>query len=238
LYFYGARWYDPYLNRWIQPDTIVPESMQGVQAWDRFAYVNNAPTNGVDPSGHTMTQCGLDGQDCGASAAQVAYETQQYYYENCSNGYGGGCPTVKLLDENQALGIRVETTLLGRDLNIDTLYFAGNNELGIFITPGGQAGSAGGGITGGLLFSNNVQGRTSYRGPMATIFGGDAPVPPLGINIEVDFSIGTANSDGSIPETSYVGVGVLQPEIGIYSGAGYTLDVIGLFQSFVDLFRR
>ena len=26
IYFYGARWYDPYLNRWIQPDTIVPDS--------------------------------------------------------------------------------------------------------------------------------------------------------------------------------------------------------------------
>ncbi len=25
LYDYGARWYDPYLNRWLQPDTIVPE---------------------------------------------------------------------------------------------------------------------------------------------------------------------------------------------------------------------
>jgi RHS repeat-associated protein len=24
LYYYGARWYDPYLNRWIQPDTIIP----------------------------------------------------------------------------------------------------------------------------------------------------------------------------------------------------------------------
>ena len=25
LYFYNARYYDPYLNRWIQPDTIVPD---------------------------------------------------------------------------------------------------------------------------------------------------------------------------------------------------------------------
>ena len=37
LYFYKARWYDPYLNRWIQPDSIVPEKIQGVQAWDRYA---------------------------------------------------------------------------------------------------------------------------------------------------------------------------------------------------------
>jgi len=51
LYDYGARFYDPQLGRWIQPDTIVPGS-QGVQAWDRFAYVNNNPLKYTDPSGH------------------------------------------------------------------------------------------------------------------------------------------------------------------------------------------
>jgi RHS repeat-associated protein len=45
LYYYGARWYDPYLNRWTQPDTIVPEASQGTQAWDRYAYVNNNPVH-------------------------------------------------------------------------------------------------------------------------------------------------------------------------------------------------
>jgi RHS repeat-associated protein len=43
LYFYGARFYDPYLNRWIQPDSIVPEKIQGVQAWDRYAAMANNP---------------------------------------------------------------------------------------------------------------------------------------------------------------------------------------------------
>jgi RHS repeat-associated protein len=58
LYYYGARWYDSSLNRWTQPDTDVPES-QGVQAWDRYAYVNNSPTNYTDPSGHAI--CTDDG---------------------------------------------------------------------------------------------------------------------------------------------------------------------------------
>jgi RHS repeat-associated protein len=43
LYYYGARWYDSALGRWAQPDSIVPEAVQGTQAWDRFAYVNNNP---------------------------------------------------------------------------------------------------------------------------------------------------------------------------------------------------
>jgi len=52
LYYYGARWYDSALSRFVQADTIVPEQMQGVQAWDRYAYVNNNPLKYTDPSGH------------------------------------------------------------------------------------------------------------------------------------------------------------------------------------------
>ena len=49
---YGSRRYDPALGRFIQPDSIVPSATQGVQAWDRYAYVNNAPTRYTDPTGH------------------------------------------------------------------------------------------------------------------------------------------------------------------------------------------
>jgi RHS repeat-associated protein len=54
LYYYGARWYDSSLNRWTQPDTIVPLATQGVQAWDRYAYVNNNPVKYNDPMGHDV----------------------------------------------------------------------------------------------------------------------------------------------------------------------------------------
>ena len=48
---YNARFYSPYLNRWIQPDTIIPDQ-DDPQSWDRYAYVRNNPVNLVDPSGH------------------------------------------------------------------------------------------------------------------------------------------------------------------------------------------
>ena len=51
LYFYLARWYDPYLNQFVQPDTYVPES-QEAQAYDRYAYTYNNPLNYIDPDGH------------------------------------------------------------------------------------------------------------------------------------------------------------------------------------------
>jgi RHS repeat-associated protein len=51
LYFYGARWLDPALGRFVQPDTLVP-GMDNPQRWDRFGYVLNNPLRYTDPSGH------------------------------------------------------------------------------------------------------------------------------------------------------------------------------------------
>jgi hypothetical protein len=64
LYFYGARWYDSYLNRWAQPDSILPLASQGTQAYDRYAYVNNSPVNYTDPTGHMLDDgCRYEGCD-------------------------------------------------------------------------------------------------------------------------------------------------------------------------------
>ncbi|MEW5873220.1 MAG: RHS repeat-associated core domain-containing protein [Chloroflexota bacterium] len=54
LYYYGARWYDDSLGRFTQPDTIVPEASQGVQAWDRYLYTNANPVRHTDSSGHCI----------------------------------------------------------------------------------------------------------------------------------------------------------------------------------------
>ena len=51
LYDYGARFYSPYLNRWIQPDTIVPDP-KNPQTLNRYTYANNNPVKYTDPSGH------------------------------------------------------------------------------------------------------------------------------------------------------------------------------------------
>jgi len=42
LYYYGARWYDPALGRFVQPDTIVPNPGDA-KSFDRYAYVLNNP---------------------------------------------------------------------------------------------------------------------------------------------------------------------------------------------------
>lgn len=87
LYFYNARFYDPALGRFTQPDTIVPVASQGTQAWDRYAYANNNPLRYSDPSGHCIF--GIDTIVCVAVAgaalvAAVGYGAQ--VYNNYQNG--------------------------------------------------------------------------------------------------------------------------------------------------------
>jgi RHS repeat-associated protein len=49
LMFYQSRFYDPYLNHFVQADTIIPGGVQGL---DRYAGMNNNPIIYTDPTGH------------------------------------------------------------------------------------------------------------------------------------------------------------------------------------------
>jgi len=53
LMYYGARYYDAALGRFVQADTIVPEP-GNPQALNRYSYVLNNPLRYTDPSGHTV----------------------------------------------------------------------------------------------------------------------------------------------------------------------------------------
>ena len=51
LYYFKARWYDPHLGRFSQPDTNVPDRYHP-EGLDRYAYVVNNPILYTDSSGH------------------------------------------------------------------------------------------------------------------------------------------------------------------------------------------
>jgi RHS repeat-associated protein len=51
LYFYGARYYDSAIGRFLQPDTIVPEP-RNPQSLNRYSYANNNPVRYIDNNGH------------------------------------------------------------------------------------------------------------------------------------------------------------------------------------------
>ncbi len=53
LYDYRARYYDPALGRFVQPDTVVPNPADP-QSLNRFTYVRNNPLRFTDPTGHCV----------------------------------------------------------------------------------------------------------------------------------------------------------------------------------------
>jgi hypothetical protein len=53
---------DPYLNRFQQPDSVIPGAANP-QAFNRYSYVLNSPLNFADPSGNNP-ECGPDGIFC------------------------------------------------------------------------------------------------------------------------------------------------------------------------------
>jgi RHS repeat-associated protein len=53
LYYYGARYYDATMGRFISADTIIPNPANP-QAFNRYTYCLNNPLKYVDPSGRTV----------------------------------------------------------------------------------------------------------------------------------------------------------------------------------------
>jgi RHS repeat-associated protein len=62
LLFYHARWYDPYLNHFTQPDSIVSDQYNSLD-WNRYSYARNNPVRYTDPSGHSIWE-GDSGGEC------------------------------------------------------------------------------------------------------------------------------------------------------------------------------
>ena len=75
-----------YLNRWIQPDTIVPDPANP-QSLNRYSYVNNNPVKYTDPSGHRIANgCEYEGCTGGwdesandATPEELIAATEAYY---------------------------------------------------------------------------------------------------------------------------------------------------------------
>ncbi len=51
LYYYGSRYYDPAIGRFLSADTIIP-NIRDTQAFNRYSYVRNNPIIYTDPRGH------------------------------------------------------------------------------------------------------------------------------------------------------------------------------------------
>ncbi|WP_196139390.1 RHS repeat-associated core domain-containing protein [Aliikangiella sp. G2MR2-5] len=55
LYYYGARYYDPAIGRFIQADSLYDPGA-GIQGVNRYSYVANNPVKFNDPTGHSLAE--------------------------------------------------------------------------------------------------------------------------------------------------------------------------------------
>ncbi len=87
LDYYVARWYDPYLNHWIQPDSIIPDPSK-TQSFDRYAYVDNSPIIFNDPLGHDVGCAGREASECQGGINKLNNkQIQKKVYEKYKNLY-------------------------------------------------------------------------------------------------------------------------------------------------------
>ena len=57
LFIFSKLAVSPYINRFLQPDSIIPD-LSNPQSWNRYSYVTNRPVNFSDPTGHDY-DCGV-----------------------------------------------------------------------------------------------------------------------------------------------------------------------------------
>ncbi|MGH9182720.1 MAG: RHS repeat-associated core domain-containing protein, partial [Acidimicrobiales bacterium] len=86
LMYYGARYYDPTLARFISADTITPGG--GAIALNRYAYANNNPAVGTDPTGHACVR--IDYEGCTPTGRPVTSSSGSGKVKSASIGGGGG----------------------------------------------------------------------------------------------------------------------------------------------------
>jgi RHS repeat-associated protein len=76
-YWFGSRWYDPYLSQFTQPDSIIPDPYNPLD-WNRYAYARYNPARYKDPTGHWIESV--------FDIASIAYDI----YDISKNGLNWG----------------------------------------------------------------------------------------------------------------------------------------------------
>ncbi|HVU08862.1 MAG TPA: toxin TcdB middle/N-terminal domain-containing protein [Verrucomicrobiae bacterium] len=134
LYYYNARYYDPQLGRFTQPDDIIPD-LSNPQTYNRYAYCVNNPLRYTDPSGNDA----LDYLGGGVAGIRGSFALNDMAVRlGAQNGKNWG-------DYNQAaadLGIG-KTTTAG---NVSGIAAVGNTTAGAanaYLTGGQEIATAG-----------------------------------------------------------------------------------------------
>ncbi|MBF0593330.1 MAG: hypothetical protein HQL22_00010 [Candidatus Omnitrophica bacterium] len=214
LMYYGARYYNPKLGRFITPDTIV-QAPSNPQTLNRYTYCNNNPVNLIDSTGHDWWSRawsklgGFFTKGPGSSILQIVGVVAAPFTGGASlmltyigmaisgyNAYRAGREQFNAWLEGTAIGL-VVGGMVNSVLGASIASFYGGGLLGSTLagaTMGGISGAIAGGITAGVLGGNWAQGaRTggisgAAAGGAAGYSGAVARANTMSNNQKIDWS--------------------------------------------------
>jgi hypothetical protein len=161
----------PYLNRFLQPDTVIPDQ-SNPQSWNRFSYVLNQPINFNDPTGHVCEdpEKGEDARCFGSGTTRVGDRMVRG-----NNAELGKAKNLKKKDDSRAKD-PVQTAELVPTA-IPTIPMDVANSIGEPLEPGKYLTGYNGGGGGPASYSlNSVGGDGDCQGSVCTFGGGSVPL--------------------------------------------------------------
>jgi hypothetical protein len=114
----------PYINRFLQPDTIIPDQTNP-QSWNRYSYVTNRPVNANDPTGHMLDDdLQGDGSGCDEDCQEDIHQRNEEKKKK-SRYWSISRPSGSNLEINILAGISIEA--IGYDnepVTVGLLYYS------------------------------------------------------------------------------------------------------------------
>jgi len=185
LYFYGARYYDPEIGRFITADTIV-QAPYNPQTLNRYTYCGNNPINYVDPSGHfwflAPIIAAIIGAGVGATvAAVIGGDIGKGALFGAISGaiFWGAGQTIAILAKAMSIPAN-SAAMAGLSAGVHTLAGGASGALGALATGGDVGGNAAiGGISAGVSsivgsafpIEGDGFGAVAARGAQRTLVG-------------------------------------------------------------------
>ena len=114
LMYYGARYYDATLGRFVSADTVVP-SANNPQSLNRYSYVRNNPVNRIDPTGHE--DCAAEDDWCWQNRWYEAHgycwsDAKQDWAKQCQPEFQDKDILEEVLGENGGLNLVLQANML------------------------------------------------------------------------------------------------------------------------------
>jgi RHS repeat-associated protein len=247
LLYYVARFYDPYLNRWISPDVIIPDPSNSIDL-DRYAYARNNSLRYSDSTGH-WTEDELEqalGKDW-----EIKYFGEEGVY------YGRDKLRAFLLSKNTTDPLTLEiirklfnssydTHSVGLDFSmldalgarfsltggiggfgggsVDIVLNLNSGEFSVFGSPeGGLAIGETATIVGGITLYKYCPSNDDFRGTAKSVgvMGGNI----VGINIEKNWGgVHRFQSSSEVMDGSFIGVGGAVPGVSVYGSLSFAFE--------------